>query len=114
MPSGTAELVLFVLGIQPANEKLFFNWAIAGLDPSLGGLQSGLLPKGAISGRNGFGDDGYSICPAEGTAETYIFALYALPRRLSSHPGFDPQELREEVLQVSPNAGLMAVSYGRG
>lgn len=111
IPAGTAELVLLVLNLEPVNEAFFFDWAVSNLDPDLEGLDSGALPKGAIVGRNGFGENGYSICP-QGGRETYIFALYALPSSIPVRKGFDPAALRERILEVSGNSGLMAVSYG--
>ena len=78
------------MGLQPVNEALFFNWAVAGLEPGLKGIDSGQLPKGAMVGNNGFGKNGYEVCPPAGS-ETYIFALYALPRR-SRPRGFDPRD----------------------
>lgn len=112
VPEGTSELVLFVLGLEPVNEALFFNWAVAGFDPGLEGIEAGKLPKGAIAGQNSFGKEGYSVCPPQGKPETYIFALYALPSSLSPRKGFDPTALRKEILGISGNVGLMAASYG--
>jgi phosphatidylethanolamine-binding protein (PEBP) family uncharacterized protein len=111
IPAGTQELALFAMNSQPVDEKLFFDWAVAGIDPSLEGIQEGKLPKGAVVGRNDFGKVGYSICPPGGKAETYIFALYALPQPLNATKGFDPFALRNEILEVSGNVGLLAVSY---
>jgi phosphatidylethanolamine-binding protein (PEBP) family uncharacterized protein len=111
VPADTAELVLLVLNLEPVNEAFFFDWAVAGIDPSLEGIESGQLPKGAILGKNSFGKEGYSICPAA-SKETIIFALYALPASLGARRGFDPAELRKEILAASGNAGLMAVSAG--
>lgn len=113
VPPDTAELALFAMNVEPVDEKLFFDWAVAGLDPDLEGLEAGRLPQGSIVGRNSFGKNGYSICPSAG-AETYIFVLYALPSRLGAQPGFDPLTLRKEILAVSGNAGLLAMSYQRG
>jgi phosphatidylethanolamine-binding protein (PEBP) family uncharacterized protein len=113
VPSGSTELVLFVLALEPVDEALFFSWAVAGLDSSSEGIEAGRLPKGAIVGRNGFGHNDYEICPDKGKAETYIFTLYALPTALKPKSGFDPASLREKVLNLSGNAGLMAVSYQR-
>lgn len=113
VPQGTAELALFAMSTQPVDGKLFFDWAVAGIDPSLTSIEAGALPKGAVMGQNSFGKIGYEICPPSGSAETYIFALYALPKRLAADRGFDPTALREEVLQVSGDAGLMATSYAR-
>lgn len=113
IPAGTAELALFVMNLQPVNGKLYFDWAVAGIDPASAGLEAGRLPKGAVVGRNSSGHTGYSICPAEGGAETYALALYALPKRLSPSGGFDPLALRARAMKLSRRAGLMAASYRR-
>ena len=101
------------MNLQPVQEKLFFNWAVAGLDPSLDEIGSGQLPGGAVVGRNSFGKVGYELCP-EGSAETYMFALFAVPKKLSASKGFDPLALRQEVLDNSGNVGLLALNYVRG
>lgn len=113
VPQGTAELVVFTMNVQPVEGKLFFDWAVAGLGPELTELEAGKLPGGAIVGRNGFGKAGYEICPPSG-AETYVFTVFALPRKLSPSQGFDPSALRKEVLDTSGNVGLLALSYTRG
>ena len=113
VPQGTAELVIFTMNIQPVEEKLFFDWAVAWLSPDLTEVEAGKLPKGAIVGRNSFGKAGYEICPPSG-AETYMFAVFALPAKLSPSHGFDPLTLRKEVLDTSGNVGLLALSYTRG
>jgi len=112
IPAGTTELVLYAMNVAPVAGKLFVDWAVAGIDPALTGIEAGKLPKGAVVGTNSFGKRGYEICP-EGS-ETYIFAVYALPRSLSASPGFDARELRQEVLDVSGNVGLFPVTYTRG
>lgn len=113
VPDDSAELVLFAMNVQPIEGKLFFDWALAGIPPSLTGLEAGKLPAGAVQGKNSFGKTGYSICPPQGQGETYVFALYALPKRLSPAKGFDPRTLREEAQAVAGHAGLLAVSYAR-
>lgn len=112
IPPGSAELILYAMNMTPVEGKLFVDWAVAGLDPGLTGIESGKLPKGAVVGTNGFGKRGYEICP-EGP-ETYLFAIYALPRALSPKPGFDAREMRQQILDVSGNVGLLSVSYTRG
>lgn len=111
VPAGTAELILYAMNVQPVEEKLFVDWALAGLNPALTGIEAGQLPKGASVGTNSFGKRGYEVCP-EGS-EIYIFAIYALPRALTPRPGFDARQLRKEVLDVSGNVGLFPVSYTR-
>jgi phosphatidylethanolamine-binding protein (PEBP) family uncharacterized protein len=110
VPPGTAELALFVMNLQPVEEQLFVDWAVGGLDPDLQGIEAGELPKGAVVGTNGFGKRGYSICPS-GAGEVYMFAVYALPSSLSPEKGFDARKLREEVLDVAGNVGLLAALY---
>jgi phosphatidylethanolamine-binding protein (PEBP) family uncharacterized protein len=113
VPPGTSELAVFAMSVQPVEEQLFVDWAVAGLDPGLEGIEAGQLPKGAVVGTNGFGKRGYSICPS-GTGEIYMFAVYALPTRLSPQKGFDARELRKEVLAASGNVGLLPAVYSRG
>jgi phosphatidylethanolamine-binding protein (PEBP) family uncharacterized protein len=112
-PEGSEELILFAMSSQPVEGKLFFAWALAGIDAGLAEIEEGRLPPGAISGRNSFGKNDYSVCPASGGVETYVFALFALPQKLSPAKGFDPARLRREVLEVSGNVGLLGVSYRR-
>lgn len=113
IPAGTREIALLMMNVQPVDEKIFFDWAVAGIDPSSAGIEAGKLPAGAVVGKNSFGSNGYSVCPPKGKAETFMLLLYALPKPLSSRQGFDPLLLREEAEAQSGNAGLMAVSYAR-
>ncbi len=113
IPAGTEELILFTMNVEPIDQAIFFDWAVAGIDPSLEGIEEGKLPKGVTLGRNSFGKEGYSVCP-EGEGETYVFALYALPKSLSPAKGFDPMTLRKAVLDTSGNVGLLVTAYVRG
>jgi phosphatidylethanolamine-binding protein (PEBP) family uncharacterized protein len=113
IPDDTAELVLFVMNLRPVEGKIFFDWAAAGLDPALSEIEAGRLPPGAVVGTNSFGKRGYELCPP-GDGEAYMFALYALPRSLSPKKGFDPGQLREEILAQAGNVGLLPAIYARG
>lgn len=112
VPADSAELILYAMNLAPVGGKLFVDWAVAGIDPALTGIEAGKLPKGVAVGTNSYGKRGYEICP-EGT-EIHIFAIYALPRPLSPPPGFDARELRRRILDVSGNVGLYPVTYTRG
>jgi phosphatidylethanolamine-binding protein (PEBP) family uncharacterized protein len=113
VPPGTVELALYVMNVQPVQEQLFVDWAVAGLDPGLTGVAAGALPRDAVVGANGFGKVGYSLCPS-GAGETYMFAIYALSTSLSPRQGFDAREFRGEVLDTSGNVGLLPAVYERG
>lgn len=45
------ELALPAMNPQPAQGKLFFDWAVAGLPPNLTSLETGRLPAGAVLGQ---------------------------------------------------------------
>ena len=113
VPPGTAELALFVLDLQPVDGEVFADWAVAGLSPTLHGLPTGRLPPGAVVGRNGFGQDGYSICPEHGQEQIYIVALFALPHRLPLKPGFDSAALHQQVERLARVQGLTSARYLR-
>lgn len=113
LPPEAEELVVLVLSVQPVEQKLIFDWAVAGLDPSLTEIEEGELPDGAVVGENSFGKDAYDLCPPKGQAESYIFMLFAIPEALDPEPGFDAKELREEVLAEHGNVGLQNATYKR-
>lgn len=113
VPPHTAEIEVFVFNFLPVGGKLFPDWAVAGLKPSLHGLAAGQLPAGAIVGRNGFGQTRYSICPAKGSTTRFAFLVYAVPHRIAVKPGFDANALREKALHSAEHAGLLAFSYKR-
>lgn len=112
VPPGTKELALLVISTTPFDGKLFYDWAVAGLNPNLKGLKSGALPTGAVTGRNGNRQTAYSICPTGAKHESYVFLLYALPQSLSPQQGFDPATLRQQAMRIARHTGLLIGTYG--
>lgn len=113
IPPHTAEIEVFVFNFLTIHGKLFPDWAVAGLKPSLHELSAGQLPAGAIVGRNGFGQTRYSICPAKGKSTLFAFLVYPVPHRIAVRPGFNADALREKALHSAEHAGLLAFSYRR-
>jgi hypothetical protein len=113
LPHGTGELALFILNFQPVHGRFFFDWAVAGLSPKLHGLAAGELPPGAVAGRNGFGRDGYSICPPKGGHETYAVKVIALPRKIPAQTGVDALTLYRDADSSATVLGLASVAYRR-
>lgn len=112
LPPEAAELVLLVLNSVPVDEALFFNYAVAGIDPGLNEVKAGEVPAGAVVGKNSSGTQDYSLCPPKGKgSETYVFMLYAIPKALDPEPGFDPLKVREAVLAQAGNVGYMVAPY---
>ena len=80
LPAGVTELAVVVVDLD-ANS--FVHWIVTGISPTVGGLEEGQLPEGAVAGPNSFGGTGWrGPCPPEGQ-HTYEFRLIAL----SSPPG---------------------------
>ncbi len=114
IPPGTAELAMFLLDLQPVHGKLFFDWAVAGLSPTAGGVPAGALPAGAVVARNSFGRVDYSICPPKGTVEGhFILRLLALPHALPAKPGFDAEAFYQEAERSTKVVGLAGGVYTR-
>lgn len=111
LPDGIAEVALFVMNLQPVNGKLYFDYAIAGIDPSQEGLRPGEVPKGAVIGRNSAGKAEYSLCPKGTASEEFIVAMYAISKDLSPKKGFEPLALRKKATPLSPVNGIYAVVY---
>jgi hypothetical protein len=120
VPPATKELALLVLSLKPVRttgsgvvERISVLWAVAGLRPTLHRLAPDTLPRGAILGRNERGRSGYSICPAEGTSQNYLIALFASPRRLSPPPGFNGKSLFAKFSKTRTPFGQLFASYSR-
>lgn len=109
IPAGTAEIVVLALGVAPVAGKLLYDWALAGIPPSVHEITAGQLPQGAISGRNGYGGTGYKLCPSG--HETYLFAIYAVPTSLHPSPGFEPAALRAQAAHVARHTGVLIATY---
>jgi phosphatidylethanolamine-binding protein (PEBP) family uncharacterized protein len=115
VPTGTTELVVVIFNINPgsANSETFFDWAVAGLKPTLSGISAGVSPVGAVVGRNSFGQDGYTICPPKGRLQHYGVILYALAHPLTAKSGFDPSTLRGQAERTGKSEGLLGFYYKR-
>jgi phosphatidylethanolamine-binding protein (PEBP) family uncharacterized protein len=113
IPSNTAELQLFVMNLAPVNGKLYFDYALAGIDPSLKGLKAGEVPEGAVIGKNSAGQDKYDLCPPGSNTEQVVFALYAVGKSLSPKTSFEPLVTREQAIAASEGVGLFS-AYASG
>jgi hypothetical protein len=114
IPRGTAEFALVIVNIKDQSDgKLFSDWGVAGLKPSLTNLTSTHLPPGAIVGRNSLGKTAYSVCPTAGTSEAYAVLLFALKHRGTISPGFSVSGLAEKLLHTRVSEGTLGFSYKR-
>jgi phosphatidylethanolamine-binding protein (PEBP) family uncharacterized protein len=114
VPSGTAEVDLFVVSALPINGRFVVSWALAGLKPSVRKLSAGHVPAGTIVGMNSFGHARYSFCPAKGSKGQYAILLYAVPHMVPVKSGFDAEALFEgKLVHIAPAEGEAYISYTR-
>jgi phosphatidylethanolamine-binding protein (PEBP) family uncharacterized protein len=111
VPTGTKELAVFAVNVQPVKGKLYVDWALAGIDPRIARLKASEVPAGAVRGRTSSGAKGWSLCPRNSKSETYIFSVYALSKSLSPKEGFDPINLRAKATPVTKKVGLEGVTF---
>jgi phosphatidylethanolamine-binding protein (PEBP) family uncharacterized protein len=113
IPSNTAELMLFIIKVRAASSKLDFAWAVAHIKPSAHGISHGQPPSGAVIGTNSSGQSSYRLCPPKGSVEPYVVALFALPRKLTAKPGFEPTALRRQAEHAATYQSLYIFQYTR-
>jgi phosphatidylethanolamine-binding protein (PEBP) family uncharacterized protein len=111
VPPGTKELAVFAVNVKPVKGTLYFDWALAGIDPGITHLKAGEVPADAVPGRTSSGAKGWSLCPRNSKSETYIFSVYALSKALSPNEGFDPLKLRVKATPLTKKVGLEGVTF---
>lgn len=112
VPSGAAELVLFVIDDTSSSSSGGIRWVVAGIDPSSKGVAAGQTPSGAVVGTNTAGKASYSaICPAKGKSDTVEFVMYALKKTISLSNGFPPALAEHDYGAGKLILGQAAVNY---
>jgi phosphatidylethanolamine-binding protein (PEBP) family uncharacterized protein len=107
------EIDLFIVRYEPSSEQEKPAWGVAGIKPTTRSIPAGQLPAGAIVGRNEFGQDRYSVCPAHGTTAEYIVVLDALPRKLPVQPGFATEAVLSRAVHSANHEGELNLTYHR-
>jgi Raf kinase inhibitor-like YbhB/YbcL family protein len=101
VPDGTASFAL-IAEDPDAPGGTFIHWILYNLPPALRWLpedvrRDGILPNGAMQGRNSFQKLGYDgPCPPGGV-HRYFFRLYALDTRLELPPAATKEDLLEAM-----------------
>lgn len=112
-PEGTAELALLCED-PDAPGGPFTHWVVVAIPPDAAGIPEGRLPKGAVAGRNDFGELGWSgpRPPVGDNPHRYVFRLSALDRPLGLSEGALAAEVqaaaRDHVLARGTLVGRFA------
>jgi hypothetical protein len=112
-PDGSVELIL-VCDDPDAPGGPFVHWLLAGVDPDVSGSEAGQAPAGSVSGRSGFGTEGYGgpHPPRGDEPHRYRFCLYALPEPSDLRQGFTSDELAPHIEKALATTTLIG-RYGR-
>jgi phosphatidylethanolamine-binding protein (PEBP) family uncharacterized protein len=113
VPRDTVEIALFMIRFNRRAGTESPAWGIAGLKPTTHFIAAGRLPAGTIVGRNEFGQDQYSVCPAPGTTAEYVVALDPLPRKLPLRRGFNVESALLQAVHAASEEGELAFHYRR-
>lgn len=109
VPPGTVQLGLIVSDNDASG---FVHWAMAGIDPATGGIDSGQLPIGIIQSRNGFGQAGWGgPCPPAGVVHHYQFSLYAMSAAPAFKDGDDATAAISAMNKVSTAVDVHTFVY---
>jgi phosphatidylethanolamine-binding protein (PEBP) family uncharacterized protein len=111
VPKGTTQLALDILNVEPVNGKLYFDWAVANLPPTLKNIPAGQLPKGATTGINSNGQPHYTLCPPTNKPTHYIAVIFALQHPLNTKPSFNATTTRTQALHNAKYEGFLSFTY---
>jgi Raf kinase inhibitor-like YbhB/YbcL family protein len=115
VPEGTVELALLFEDPDAPGGTLV-QWVLFNIDPTLGGIEEGKIPAGAVGGKNDYGRNDWSgPCPPVGKAHRFIFTLIALGQPSGLAEGANarddlPYALSGKVLGQSQ----LTIRYARG
>jgi len=110
VPPSARSLVL-IMDDPDAPSGTFTHWLLWNIDPGVKEIAG--VPKGAIEGRNDFGNSGYGgPCPPSG-AHRYLFKVYALDVILNLNPGAGRREVDAAIRGHIAARGLLVGEYGR-
>jgi hypothetical protein len=109
VPPSAKEVIVVVRTL--ATGHLATNWVVAGIKPTAVGLEPGHPPRGAIVGKNTFGETGYHLCPPKGRPALIVFGMWASPHRLHLHPGFSQSEISSVVGSPEANWGSLLLHW---
>ena len=106
----------FVVSDPDAPSGVWYHWVVYNIPLSAKELPENVtrLPKGAIAGKNSWGNTRYNgPCPPKGAAHTYIFTLYALDAPLKISDNADVKDVLTQINSHTLNKTQVTAVYSR-
>lgn len=111
-PEGTVEIALSLSDLDAPD---FVHWVVAGLDPSVPGVDEGSLPIGAVEAVNGAGDIGYTgPCPPAGSTHRYLITVHYLGEESGLADGATGDEMLARIRATVIGTGEVSGTFSRG
>ena len=112
VPGRARELTLLV---EDPDAGRFMHWSLLAIPARTTGLREGSVPAGSVQTENGFGDRRWGgPCPPHGKgAHRYVFALYALDRRLGLGASASADQVRSAIARAAIARGTLTARYRR-
>ncbi len=114
VPLDTKSLVLIMDDLDTSFGGIFTHWVVWNIPSQTAQIAEGDLPRGAVQGRNSFGNNGYGgPCPPRGSkSHRYVFKLYALNTELDLLSGSEKEKVERKmeghILEQASVTGLYA------
>ena len=110
VPPGTVELALTMVDVSTPDQ--FVHWVVAGLDPTLLGIDEGGVPEAAVEARNDSSEFGwFGPCPPAGETHTYLFTLYALTAASGVAEGTGGPEAVGQIAATNGVAATLSATF---
>ena len=120
-PAGTQSLAITMFDPDARNGAGWWHWLVFDIDPKTTSLDVGAgdpnkSPAGSASGKNSFGDVGYSgpCPPRDDKPHRYVFTIYALKvDRLGPKSGADPATVKTALERNTLLSTTLQGQYAR-
>jgi Raf kinase inhibitor-like YbhB/YbcL family protein len=114
VPGETMELAL-VVDDPDAAGGTYVHWVLFGLDPSLTGLEAGVVPAGGRQAANSAGDAAYKgpCPPRDDDPHRYRFTVYALDGEIAAADGASAGDVLDRVRETAVAKGTLTATFDR-
>jgi Raf kinase inhibitor-like YbhB/YbcL family protein len=112
VPSQTSELAVVM---EDPDADRFVHWTVLRIPPQTSRFHEGRIPARAVETKNSFGRRGWGgPCPPEGDdPHRYVFALYAVRRKLGLGRDASPVQVREALAGAALARGTLSGRFAR-
>ena len=91
--SADAKSLVLIVDDPDAPTGLFTHWLVWNIDPKTREIAEGSVPKGAVQGKNDFGDIRYGGPQPPSGTHRYFFKIFALDKTLDLKAGAKRKEV---------------------